>query len=436
MKGKAFRGLMDNKKTVSAIRALKILIILGFIAGALYIVLYPRKDQDLTIKSDTKSGTITCTVQSQTLGNSNQFEVNFYNAENIEIREIRIYRKFKTICVAKIQSANIDDYVSVNSNKLIFNSDFCDLTRELSASVFAERILGLEALLTVCLFFWIAVESLAETILGNKDNHGPIYEIRRFYKDMCKYKEYVFYAAKADLKAEVANSYLNRLWWLLEPIFNMLVYVLVFGRVMGRSVQHYGTFVFSALLMYRYFSKTVNYSVKCVRNNKDIVSKVYIPKYILLLSDMILNFYKLLFSAIILAGMMLIFKIQIGWNFVWIFPAIGIMIFLSFGEGMIFLHFGVYVDDLSHAVGILLQMLMFLSGEFYDVVASLPTPLNVVMICLNPVALFIDTMRNALLYNIAANLPLVLLWLSISLLLCYFGVHIVYKNENGYVKVI
>ena len=157
------------------------------------------------------------------------------------------------------------------------------------------------------------------------------------------------YAAKTDLKAEVANSYLNRLWWLLEPFFNMIVYVVVFGNIMGNSVENYATFVFSALLMWNFFNKAVNYSVKLIRNNKDIVTKVYIPKFVLLLSNMILNIFKLLFSMIVLVVMMLIFRVQIGFNILWVIPAYIVMLLLAFGAGMIFLYFGVYVDYLSFA---------------------------------------------------------------------------------------
>lgn len=178
------------------------------------------------------------------------------------------------------------------------------------------------------------------------------------------------YAAKADLRAEVANSYLNRLWWLLEPLFSMLVYVIVFGRIMGNSVENYATYTFSALLMWTFFSKAINYSVKCVRNNRDIVTKVYVPKHVLLISNMILNMYKLVFSLIVLIPMLIIFKVNIGFCVLGVIPAYVLMILLSFGPGMILLHFGVYIDDLAYAVNILLQMLMFLSGIFYDVITS------------------------------------------------------------------
>ena len=100
------------------------------------------------------------------------------------------------------------------------------------------------------------------------------------------------------------------------------------------------------------------------------------------------------------------------------------------------MHFGVFVDDLSYAVGILLNMLMFLSGIFYEVNTTLPEPFNIVMMYCNPIAIVIDTMRNALLYNYAANLLQIGIWFLIGIVLSIIGIHIVYKNENAYVKVV
>ena len=415
----------------------KFLIIIGFIICMLAIAFYPVENQDVTLKVDTAIGVVSITARAADIASENEFEVYCEGIENAEIKEIRMYRSLKTICIEKIPSADIAYYATVTKNKLVLNIGGCNVLRRISKSFLMERLLGMEILLASCMFLWVLADALDERRnSNNKGNHGLIFDIKRFFRDLRKYREYVFFAAKADLKAEVANSYLNRLWWLLEPFFNMLVYVLVFGRVMGRSVQNYATFVFSALLMFNYFSKTINYSVKCVRNNRDIVTKVYLPKYVLLISNMILNFYKLLFSMIVLVVMLFVFRVQIGWNVFFVIPAYLVMVLLAFGVGMISLHFGVYVDDLSYAIGILLQMLMFLSGEFYDVLTSLPVPINIMMMCLNPAAMFIDTMRNALLYNTVVNLPLIGIWLVIAILLCYIGIHIVYKNENGYVKVV
>ena len=173
-----------------------------------------------------------------------------------------------------------------------------------------------------------------------------------------------------------------------------------------------------------------------MRSNRDIVTKVYIPKFVILLSNIFLNLFKLLFSMIVLVVMLAIFKINIGMSILLVIPTYIILFLLAFGCGMILLHFGVFVDDLSYAVTILLNMVMYLSGVFYDMNNSLSPPFNVVLMYCNPVAILIDSMRNALLYNTVSNIPQLIIWSMISVILCCVGIHTVYKNENGYVKVV
>lgn len=324
---------------------------------------------------------------------------------------------------------------TMTGTAFVVTPEYLKTMQNTSASRLDERVMMAEVFGLLCAFLLIVCSVIAQRKETN-NNHAVINEAKRFVNDIKKYRVYIMYSAKTDLKAEVADSYLNRLWWLLEPFFNMLVYVIVFGNIMGQSIENYALFVFSALLMWNFFSRIVNYSVKLVRSNRDIVTKVYIPKFVLLLSNMFLNLYKLLFSLIVLVAMMVIFRVQIGLGSLWLFVAYLTLIIFAFGVGMIFLHFGVFVDDLSYAVGILLSMAMFLSGVFYNINTTLGTPFRELMLYCNPAAICIDSMRQALLYNTVANVPQICIWLLFSLLLCAVGVHIVYKNENGYVKVV
>lgn len=418
-------------------RLLKWILVIAFLAVSFYIIIWRGDNQAVTVAVDTKKGIFQSTLSAEEIAGMTQFEMSIPNIEKEQIKEIRLYRNFASVCVDKIVAADFDRYMTIEKDEIAFQNETCELLRNNSRSLMQERFFLVLLLLAVIIFVWIIINAVEEHVdPERRDNHGPIYEIKRFWMDTAHYWQYMTFAATADLRAEVANSYLNRLWWLLEPLFNMLVYVIVFGRIMGRSVENYATFVFSALLMWTFFNKTVNYSVKCVRNNRDIITKVYVPKHILLISNMILNMYKLIFSLIVLVPMLVIFKVNVGFYGFWLISAYILMILFSFGAGMILLHFGVYVDDLAYAVNILLQMMMFLSGIFYDVITSLPKPLNTMMLTLNPVSLFVDTMRNALLDNYVSNVPLLAIWIVLSMELCYIGVHIVYKNENGYVKVV
>ncbi len=427
------------KKVTSSniMKKLKIALIFLYIIGVVIIGIYPFDNQEVTVNIKTDEGTNSIKLDADIIAAGGEYAVSYPGIQNTVIKEITLSRKYKSIYVDKIQSDHVSWYTRIEQDQLVLTSDMLEMLQDISESFIMERIIYAEILLAIVIFLWIVLNAIQEKgSRENCNNHGPIYEIGRFVRDIKKYWTYMVYAAKADLKAEVANSYLNRLWWLLEPFFSMLVYVIVFGRMMGSSIENYATYVFSALLMWNFFSKTINYSVKCVRNNRDIITKVYVPKHVLLISNMILNFYKLIFSLIVLIPMLFIFKVHIGIEILGVIPAYILMMLLSFGVGMIFLHYGVYIDDLGYAVGILLQMLMFLSGIFYDVILSLLAPLNVMMLSLNPVAIFVDAMRNALLNRAITDVPLVIIWTILSLLISYVGVHIVYKNENGYVKVV
>lgn len=428
-----------------------LMVIIGFVA----IAVYPFPNRNLSMHFVSDKGEYSVEKNNREIADGNCKTFCFDEEINqTAITKVCIYGNFKSIKLSEISAAEFMNYIeSVDEGDIKWNDgtilldgpsvrfqvndDLVSLMQSISKSCLQERFFFAGYYFCVVMLIWFIINVIKERHTeGNWNNHGPIFEVKKFLGDMKKYRQYIVYAAKTDLKAEVADSYLNRLWWLLQPFFNMLVYVIVFGNVMGNNIRNYATFVFSALLMWDFFSKTINYSVKLVRSNKDIITKVYIPKFVILLSNMILNFIKLLFSMIVLVVMLLIFRVHIGIYILWFIPAYLTMILIAFGLGMIFLHFGVYVDDLSYAVGILINMMMFLSGIFYDVTTTLPAPLNGIMMSLNPVAIAIDTMRNALLYNRAANIPELGMWLLMGIILCAVGVHTVYKNENSYVKVV
>lgn len=445
---------MYNKKS-RGYKIVQLLLILMLLVGSVGIAIFPFENRNLSVHFITAEDEYIVDYNKVEIASGDCKEVNLgEELEEIVITKLRFYGQYKSMLLKEIGfdefSRSIESVqgeaqwssegivlTGINGIQFSMNENYVMLLQELSKSFLQERIVYIGIYCCLICFLLFITEAIRESkIEENWNNHGPLFEVKKFIGDIKRYRQYMVYAAHTDLKAEVADSYLNRLWWLLEPFFNMIVYVIVFGRVMGNSVENYSTFIFSALLMWNFFSKAINYSVKLVRNNKDIITKVYIPKFIILLSNMILNFFKLLFSMLVLVVMMIVFRVEIGFNLFWFIPAYVVMMLLAFGVGMIFLHFGVYVDDLSYAVGILLNMLMFLSGIFYDPMTTLPAPLNSLLMSLNPIAVVIDTMRNALLYNTASNLPILGMWFLISLIMCFVGVHIVYKNENSYVKIV
>lgn len=258
---------------------------------------------------------------------------------------------------------------------------------------------------------------------------------KRFSKDIKRYWRYSIVSARSQLKTEVANSYLNWIWWILEPFCFMLIYTFVFGYVFNAKEQYFPVYIFIGLTMWNFFNKTVQGSVKIVKANKSIVSKVYFPKYILILTKMWVNGFKMLVSFGIVLLMMIFYRIPINLNLFFFIPVFLVLVLFTFGCSCFFMHFGVYVEDLSNVVNIVMKMLFYITGVFYNLEKRIPE-YGVAFNHYNPMAFLLTSMRQSLIYGSTPHITLLCVWFVISLLLSVAGIRKIYKEENSYVKAI
>lgn len=256
---------------------------------------------------------------------------------------------------------------------------------------------------------------------------------------MKKYYDYEVRAAKSELKTEVANSYLNWIWWVLDPLFSMMIYYLIFGVVFEAKEQYFTTFLFIGQTMWAFFNKNVVQSVKMIKRNKSIVARVYIPKFVLLVSNMMINAFKMAISWVIVVAMMIATKVPLSSQILCFIPILIVMILVTFAVSINLMHFGVFIEDLGNVINIAMKLLFYMTGIFFSIEKRLgPSHPVIAKIILhgNPMALLITDMRNVVLYNTAPHWLWLLIWALISILFSMIGVRTIYKNENTYVKVI
>ncbi|MBO5153809.1 MAG: ABC transporter permease [Eubacterium sp.] len=260
---------------------------------------------------------------------------------------------------------------------------------------------------------------------------------RQFFADLKKYKSYMICAAKAELKTEVADSYLNWVWWILEPFCLMLVYTFIFGFVFDKSEAYFPLFIFIGLTLWNFFSVNERKSATIVRRYKSVVSRVYLPKVVLLIVNMMTTGFKMCISLMIVVVMMIFFRVKLSYHILFIIPGMVVLMILTFGLMCFEMHCGVYIDDLKKVNDIVFKLLFYLTGIIFNIdqrIGKNYPELATILGKWNPVAYLISSIRNALIYNQSPNWKWILIWLVISLLLCMAGIRLVYRNENNYVK--
>lgn len=259
--------------------------------------------------------------------------------------------------------------------------------------------------------------------------------LKRAFYDLKKYFRYSVVSAKSKLKAEVANSYMNWLWWILDPLCFMLIYTFIFGVVFNAKEQYFPVFIFIGLSMWDFVNKTMLGSVKTIKLNKAIVSRVYFPKFILILSKIWINGFKMMISFCIVILMMIIFRVPITWNVLFFIPILLILVLFTFGCSCFLMHYGVYVEDLSNVLNVAMRFVFYATGIFYNIETRIPHA-GIWLNKINPVAFLITSMRQSLIYGSTPDWKLLLIWLAVSVILVLLGLRKIYKSENSYVKAI
>ncbi len=257
----------------------------------------------------------------------------------------------------------------------------------------------------------------------------------RVYNDIKKYFSFIIYSAKATLKSEVSNSHLGWIWWVLEPLLFMFIYMFVGLVVFRKGEKYFAIFVFVGLSMWNFFNKGINNSIKTVQRNSAIVGKVYIPKHILLLSDLCQLMIKMFISFIIVFAMMIFYKVPISFNILYFIPIMASLFMITFGISCIMLHFGVFVEDLKNIINVGFRLLFYLTGIFYSIEKRVPKKFGNILLKTNPIACLIDSCRKSLIYCETPARKLIILWFLIGCILSIIGIHVIYKNENSYAKV-
>lgn len=258
----------------------------------------------------------------------------------------------------------------------------------------------------------------------------------RFKRDFKKYREYVTYTSRSELRAETANTYLNWIWWIMEPVCLMLIYTFIFGYVFKSSEDYFPLFVMTGISMWRFFSMSVQGSATLIASHHAIVSRIYIPKQMLLLVLMARCGIKSLFSFMIVVVMMFVYRVHPSVEMLLALPAILLLILITYGICCLIMHIGVFIEDTSYVVGIVLTMLMYLTGIFWSVEARLPGLFGLILSRSNPVTFSINVARNGLLYGENSFHWTFLVWVAAAIVISILGTRLIYKNENTYAKVI
>ncbi|MDQ3392685.1 MAG: ABC transporter permease [Bacteroidota bacterium] len=217
------------------------------------------------------------------------------------------------------------------------------------------------------------------------------------WKELIRYKDLFYFLVLRGLKAKYAQSVLGIGWAIIQPLFSVLVFTVIFGNLakIDSDGVPYSVFSLCGLVPWAYFSGTLIDSSSSLISNANMISKVYFPRLVLPISSAFSKLVDMAISFCILIGFMIYFQISPTIYALMIPYFILIMMLTAVGLGLILSSMAVQYRDVKHALSFAVQILMYAAPVIYPA-SKIPAQFQFIY-SLNPMVGVIEGFRSALL---------------------------------------
>lgn len=218
--------------------------------------------------------------------------------------------------------------------------------------------------------------------------------IKRFFKpsNLSLIRELV----SSDFKLRYQGSVLGYLWSLLRPLLLFGVLYLVFTHVIrvGNNVPHYPSYLLLGLVLWTFFIEATSSGMNAITGRSDLVRKVSIPKYTIVISTTMSALVNLCLNMIVVFVFMLIGHVPFRINILIAPLYIGELVLFCMGIGFFLSALFVKFKDISHIWDVLLQILFYASPLIYSL-AIVPKRF-IKYASLNPLAQILQDTRSVM----------------------------------------
>ena len=216
-------------------------------------------------------------------------------------------------------------------------------------------------------------------------------------EELWQYRDLFYFLVWRQIKTRYAQSILGIGWAVIQPVFNMIVFTVIFGnmaKIASEGVP-YAIFSYTALVPWTYFANSLTQSGSSLISARNMITKVYFPRLIIPLAPVLAKLLDFGIAMLLLFGLMVYFGIA---PTVWALALpllVLLMMLTASGVGMWLTAMAIQYRDVKYALSFGVRILMYASPVVYAA-SEVPRRFRL-LYGLNPMAGVIEGFRAALL---------------------------------------
>jgi lipopolysaccharide transport system permease protein len=217
------------------------------------------------------------------------------------------------------------------------------------------------------------------------------------WKELKQYRDLFYFLVWRDVKIQYKQTVLGFLWAIIQPLFSMVVFSTVFGRMakVPSDGIPYPLFAFAALLPWTYFANSLTQSSQSLIADANLLTKVYFPRVIIPMTPVLAKLVDLFIAFGILIVMMVYYGIHPSLNLLLLPLLLALLIMTAAGTGLWLSAMAIQYRDIKFIMTFAVQLLMYAAPVVWP--ASLVPGRYRLIYGLYPMAGIIDGFRSALL---------------------------------------
>ena len=261
------------------------------------------------------------------------------------------------------------------------------------------------------------------------------------FKEVWQYRDLLLMLVKRDYISTYKQTILGPIWFFVQPILTMIIYVILFGQIAKLPTDGAPQIVFylSGITIWNYFSESLTKTSSVFRDNAAIFGKVYFPRLIMPLSIVVSALIKFgiqftLFIAIVLYYTLIEHKIHPN---LWILATpflLLLMSLFSLGLGMIFSSMTTKYKDLVFLLTFGIQLFMYATPVVYSI-TSIPEKYQWIVLA-NPLTSIFQCFRYGYLGSGSFDPNSLFYSVGIIVVLLSVGVVIFNKVEKSFMDTV
>ena len=276
---------------------------------------------------------------------------------------------------------------------------------------------------------------------------GAIRLLLEAIDEIASRRRLVRYLVQADIRKKGADTILGNLWWIMDPLLQMGVYVVFVSLILSVKTPDYPLFILAAILPWKWFTASVTDAASSVISQERLIKQIQFPKLVLPVAATTAGVVGFLFGLIPLGGIMLLYDHRIS-PYLLLLPIVAFVQYVfTLALAFIVSAVNVFFRDLGNVLRHVLRLWFYLSPGLYslatlDASATFQAnPILRVIAHANPIAVLFESYR-AIIYGTpdgpahAPDFVTLLVLLAGSTILLAFGTVIFKRLEPTFAKVL